>query len=88
MHEAHVNNWIATYLETVKAIADELIDPQDPVNERIEEILSDEPEAQQQRILKLARALKEDRIKRALKWRERLGIKTGNRLVDDAAHLP
>lgn len=58
------------------------------VNERIEEILSEEPAAQQRRILDMARALKEDRIKRALKWQGILGIKDGNRLVDDAKHLP
>lgn len=77
--------WLETYGETVKAIADELIDPQDPVSERIQEILSDEPEAQRQRILTMARELRKGRIERALKWRNTLGISEENRLVDDAS---
>lgn len=83
-----MSKWMEAYGETVKAIADELIDPQEPVSVRIQEILSDEPVAQQQRILKIARELRNDRIERALKWRETLGIKEGYRLVDDASHLP
>lgn len=83
-----MSEWLEKYGETVKAIADELVDPNDPVSERIQEILQEEPADQCERILRVARKLRLGRINRALEWRKKLGIKSGCRLVDDAAHLP
>jgi hypothetical protein len=58
------------------------------MKDRIAKILQPLPLESQYKVLKAAQALNTDRLKRALKWREILGIKEGNRLVDDAKHLP
>lgn len=85
-----MSEWAEMYLETVRAAADVLgwhLD-QEEENSRLAEVLEDVPQQEREKVLRMARGLAEDRIKRALEWRERLGIKAGNVLVDDASHVP
>ena len=58
------------------------------MDKQVAKILRSLPPESRNKVLRMARALHQNRIERALQWREKLGNKEGSVLVDDAKHLP